>query len=199
MCVKHARTIAFAKQKLVLPDTIAQRCLANESKSHAMDINEIKKLVHNQYILNYIMQKLGFWKMQAYAVKNCYNCYSIKLFRSDKHYHLRSSPILAKNGKHTFKKVCSTDYRLKLVAGKDIHFLGLTFDFDIIVAKNVFLDILKSCKAFKWHGDEYSLDIESPTCLETLVIEAELNEVDRALQDEEDVVNYLSGHIAYQF
>lgn len=77
----------------------------------------------------------------------------------------------------------------------------MKFDFDIIVAKNVFLDILKSCTAFKWHGNEYSLDADSPTCLETLIIEAELNEVGQALQDEEDIVNvnHLSQHIACTF
>ena len=157
-----------------------------------MDINEIKKFVHNHYILNYIMQKLGFWKMQVYAVKNHYNCYGIKLFRPDKYYHLRSSPVLAKDDKCMFKKVCLTDYRLKEIVGTDIQFSYLTYRADIMVATNVFLDILKSCKAFKWHGDEYSLDIDSPTCLETLIVEAELNEVDRAVQDEEYIVNHLS-------
>ena len=158
-----------------------------------MDTNEIKKLVHNQYILNYIMQKLGFWKMQAYAVKHHYNCYGIKLFMPDKHYHLlMSSPVLAKDDKCMFKKVCLPDYRLKEIVGVDIQFSYLTYRIDIMVAKNVFLDILKSCKAFKWHGNEYSLDANSPTCLETLVIEAELNEVDQAVQDEEHIVNRLS-------
>ena len=164
-----------------------------------MDINEIKKLVHNQYILNYIMQKLGFWKMQAYAVKNHYNCYGIKLFRPDKYYHLRSSPALVKDDRHMFKKICSTDYRLKEIVGTDIHFSYLTYRVDIMVAVNVFFDILKSCKAFKWHGDEYSLDANSPTCLETLIIEAELNEVDKASQDEEHIINHLARHIALPF
>lgn len=164
-----------------------------------MDTNEIKKLVHNQYILNYIMQKLGFWKMQTYAVKNHYNYYGIKLFRPDKYYHLRSSPVLAKDDKCMFKKICLTDYRLKEIAGIDIQFSYLTSRTDIMVAMNVFLDILKSCKAFKWHGDEYSLDIDSPTCLETLIVEAELNEVDRAVQDEEHIVNHLSRHIVCPF
>lgn len=89
-----------------------------------MDINEIKKLVHNQYVLDYIMEKFGFWKMQAYTVKNHFNYYGIKLFKPDKHYHLRSSPVLAKDGRHMFKKVCSTDYRLKAIVGKDIHFFN---------------------------------------------------------------------------
>lgn len=157
-----------------------------------MDINEIKKLVHNQYILNYIMQKLGFWDMHVYAIKHHCNCYGIKLFKPDKHYHLRSSPVLVKDDKCMFKKVCSTDYRLKAIVGTNVQFSYLTYNVDIIVAKNVFLDILKSCKAFKWHGDEYSLDANSPTCLETLIIEAELNEVDQAFQDEEHIVNCLS-------
>ena len=72
-----------------------------------MDTNEIKKLVHNQYILNYIMQKLGFWKMQAYAVKNHYNCYGIKLFRPDKYSDLRSSAALVKDDMQMLKKICS--------------------------------------------------------------------------------------------
>ena len=98
-----------------------------------------------------------------------------------------------------FKKICSTDYRLKEIVGTDIHFSYLTYRIDIMVAVNVFFDILKLCKAFKWHGDEYSLDADSPTCLETLIIEAELNEVGKASQDEEHIINHLARHIALPF
>lgn len=160
----------------------------------AMNSN-LKDIVHDSYVLNYIMWKLGFWKMRIYEPKHKWNHYKIKLYKPFS-FNLKKSSFMTFDTKGKSHVYVSTDYRLKDVANDDIHFTGQPYDYNIVAAKSLFLNIIKESKIFKWKNDEFFTSSYKGPSLDELLVKADLEQNDFQANEEESVLKYLERRVA---
>lgn len=160
--------------------------------------DQLKDLIHNSYVLNYVMWKLGFWKMRIYEPEHKWNHYKIKLYyyQAGK---LKKSTFMTFDAKDKPHVYVSTDYRFKSASNEDISFSIQQRDFDIIVAKNIFLNILKEIKMFKWKDIEFFTTNSKHQDFDELLVKADLEQDDFQMNDENYVLNYIERTIKISF
>ena len=152
--------------------------------------SQIKELVHDTYVLNYVMRKLKFWKMRIYEPEYKPGCYKIKLYREYASCFRCASLMFFDNDNipHVY---ASADARLKAVANETISFICLHHDMHKTEAASFLLNQIKKHKMFKWHSLEFFSPNSSTLDLDELLVEADIKQDDASMDDELFAIDYI--------
>ena len=149
------------------------------------DIDSIKKLVHDQYVLNFIMTSCRFWSMRICRPAHELGKFKIKLYKHDSHIIPRKSTLMDFNDKGEAHVYVSRDYRFGNVASRvnTMNFSFQYYDLDAIVAKSLVLDIIKKSGGFKWKSQEFLRG----GILEELLVKADIEESTKDFEEEDSI------------
>ena len=147
--------------------------------------DNVKKLVHDQYVLNFIMTSCGFWSMRICRPKYELDKFKIKLYKPDTSFVLRKSTLMDFNDKGEAHVHVSKDWRFKNVASRacTMNFSLQHYDPETIVAKSLVLDIIKKSAGFRWK----SQDFLRGSLLEEMLVKADIEESTKDFEEEDSI------------
>ena len=160
-----------------------------------MHEENVKRLVHDQYVLNYIMQSLGFYKMCVDVPAHSFNSYKLKLYKQSKFFaysQLCKSSLMAFNEKNEVHVYVSNDWRFKNAVGLEFNFTHQFYDSAIILAKSMTLDILKASNGFRWKNEDFLRN----GLLDEMLVKADLEENDLQLEEENVIARVIKSALA---
>lgn len=163
---------------------------------------EIKNMVHDAAVLDYIMDQCGFYCMRVYEAPHKFNVFKIRLYKADKALSTHTGSYREMKGSmmtygddgqpHVFT---SSDPAFRDIADYKVIFSG-SFAFEHVQMKSMLLDIIKQSNGFKFQNEEHMRNGK----LDEILVNADIDTayIKQYKQYEDDAVNAMELQMSVQ-